>query len=156
MEIKVVNLDKTQRILEAFPKESEKAIRVAIKDGMARIKKYAFLHHRFTSRSGMLGKSISSEYDDATMTGTVFLDSAVAPYAKFVHDGTKPYTIVPKEKKALRWVALSYDHFIFAKRVHHPGIKADPFLYEAAEHVMPSIKEELQEELVLIFRGENK
>lgn len=153
MEIKVVNLDKKQLVLEKFPKECHKAIRVTIKDGMARIKKHAFLNHRFTSRSGMLGKSISHEYNDATMTGTVFLDSAVAPYARFIHDGTKPYTIVPREKKALRWVAMSYDHFIFAKRVHHPGIKEDPFLYEAGQKIAPSIKEELEEELVLIFRG---
>jgi len=46
-------------------------------------------------------------------------------YALFVHYGTRPHSIYPKNKKALRW--KSGGKFVFAKRVNHPGYKGDPF-----------------------------
>ena len=49
-----------------------------------------------------------------------------AEVVTLVHD------IRPKDKRALRWVGKN--GFVFAKVVHHPGTKADPFLYEAAEN----------------------
>lgn len=51
-------------------------------------------------------------------------------YSMFVEHGTKPHIIEPKNKKALRWVSGS--KFIFAKKVHHPGYKGDPFLQNTA------------------------
>lgn len=53
-----------------------------------------------------------------------------AKHALFVHWGTKPHTIAPKRKKALRWV--SGNRFAFAKRVRHPGYRGDPWLVRAA------------------------
>ena len=40
--------------------------------------------------------------------------------------GTKPYTIVPKSKKALSFMTTSGR--VFAKKVNHPGLAARPFL----------------------------
>lgn len=51
-----------------------------------------------------------------------------AKYAKFVHFGTKPYVIKPKNKKAL---ANKKAGIIFGKKVNHPGIKANPYLLNA-------------------------
>jgi hypothetical protein len=59
----------------------------------------------------------------------VYHDLQTAPHALFVHWGTKPHIIRPKTKKALRWP--SGDGFVFAKIVHHPGYKGDPYLIRA-------------------------
>ncbi len=55
-----------------------------------------------------------------------------APHAPFVHWGTAPHLIRPKNKKALRWV--SGNGFIFAKAVRHPGYKGDPWLIQALDY----------------------
>ena len=49
-------------------------------------------------------------------------NSSAAPYAKFVHYGTKPHIIKPKRKKALKTPYGVY------KRVKHPRTKANPYL----------------------------
>lgn len=57
-------------------------------------------------------------------------DSRVAPYARFVHDGTKPHVIMARKKKSLRWAAGG--KFFFAKRAKHPGTKPDKWMDRAA------------------------
>ena len=66
-------------------------------------------------------------------------DKTIAPYAKFVHFGTKPHPITPKNKKALKWVDGTITRF--AKSVKHPGYKGDPFLYNAAKEEFAKIDE---------------
>lgn len=46
-------------------------------------------------------------------------------YAEPQHEGTAPYDIYPKTRKALRW--KSGNGFRFAKHVHHPGLKPKRF-----------------------------
>ncbi len=82
-------------------------------------------------------------------------DSRIAPYARFVHDGTRAHMIFPRNKKALRWatangVAFSigsargakylgkanaaFFGFKFSKKgVHHPGTKPDKWMERAAQ-----------------------
>lgn len=57
-------------------------------------------------------------------------DARRAPYAYFVHWGTKPHVIRPKDKKVLRWPAGGA--FAFAGEVHHPGYAGDKWLERAA------------------------
>lgn len=60
------------------------------------------------------------------------LEAVVSPnvvYAKWVHDGTNPYEIRPKRKKALFWKGALHP----VRRVRHPGIKANPFMERAAD-----------------------
>lgn len=49
-------------------------------------------------------------------------------YAKYVHSGTRAYTIKPKNKKAL---ANKKAGLFFGKKVNHPGQKANPYLLNA-------------------------
>lgn len=58
-------------------------------------------------------------------------DDKVAPHAKWVHWGTRPHVIRPKDKKWLRWP--SGGGFVFAKEVNHPGYKGDPWLQRVAQ-----------------------
>jgi len=73
--------------------------------------------------------------------GTV---KATASYAIYVHEGTgvygpkkSPYTIEPKNKQALFWDGA--DHPV--KRVTIRGMRARPFLKEAAEENFPKLKD---------------
>lgn len=72
-------------------------------------------------------------------------------YAVHVHEGTRPHIIRPRRAKALRWAPNAADRRLtgsvrsgaaragrvrFAKVVHHPGTKANPFLRRGAEKAM--------------------
>lgn len=54
-------------------------------------------------------------------------------YAGAVHDGSGPYIIRPRRKKALRFEVGG--QVVFAKRVRHPGTKGRPWLARAAQEV---------------------
>ncbi len=53
-------------------------------------------------------------------------------YALYVHEWTRPYTIRAK-KKALYWIDERSKVWVFAKKVNHPWIKANPFFTRALE-----------------------
>jgi hypothetical protein len=59
----------------------------------------------------------------------IFNDLTRAPHARFVHWGTKPHEIKPKNKKVLRWAGPA--GFVFSKHVDHPGYKGDPWFTRA-------------------------
>lgn len=62
-------------------------------------------------------------------------DRQMAPHALFVHWGTRAHDIPrrdrPRNKKVLRWP--SGDGFAFAKFVHHPGYRGDPWMTRARD-----------------------
>lgn len=60
--------------------------------------------------------------------------AANAAYARFVHDGTKPHVIVPRNASVLAFQVGGTT--VFARRVNHPGTKAQPFLTNAAREVI--------------------
>ncbi|WP_086282103.1 HK97-gp10 family putative phage morphogenesis protein [Campylobacter devanensis] len=60
-------------------------------------------------------------------------NTKLAPYAKFVHFGTKPHIIKAKNKKV-----LAAKGKIFGKKVNHPGTKANPYLENAANRYINS------------------
>jgi hypothetical protein len=73
-------------------------------------------------------------------------DSRVAPYARFVHDGTRPHLILPKKKKALRWPVNG--RFVFSKKgVKHPGNKPDKWMERAAAQAPIIFRKALEAEL---------
>lgn len=47
--------------------------------------------------------------------------------AAWLQEGTQPYTIRPKRKKALRF-KIAPNQWQFAKVVHHPGLEPRPFI----------------------------
>lgn len=61
-----------------------------------------------------------------------------APHALFVHWGTRPHPIYPKEKKALRFPVKG--KFVFAQKVNHPGYKGDAWLVRARDKAMRIIQ----------------
>lgn len=124
--------DKLVRAFEAAPVQTRDMVRRQVKMAVRDVREYARDHHRFVTRSGMTEKSIMSKVKENQ--GTVYLGSSTVV---FQHEGTKPYVIVPRSKKVLRFAVNK--EFVFSKRVRHPGIKADPFLYKAADVMQPVI-----------------
>ena len=58
----------------------------------------------------------------------VFADT---PYAVYHHDGTRPHVIRPRRKRVLKF--QSGGQTVFARKVNHPGTRANPFLLRAAQ-----------------------
>ena len=94
-------------------------------------------------KTGNLGRSIHIGAVTPQRAETV----ASASYAAFVERGTQPHTIVPRNRKALRWAASSADARLtgtprtggrvrFARRVQHPGTKAQPFMVPGARRAV--------------------
>ena len=52
-------------------------------------------------------------------------------YAPFVHEWTRPHLIKPVKKKSLFRIDEEWGHF--AKLVHHPGSKENPFFTRAVD-----------------------
>ena len=83
---------------------------------------------------------------DDGLTGIVTIERTQAPYGYWVHQGIQQeYTIVPRYKKALRWV--SGDNFVFAKRVTIPQRDGEPFLFNALREQQPHIQKIFDERI---------
>lgn len=70
--------------------------------------------------------------------GLVFVSKAIAPYAFFVLEGTKPHKIVAKHKKA-----LFVPGFGIFKSVDHKGTKANPFVDKGAAKAQGDIQQKI-------------
>ena len=134
-----------------------KRLRQAIKASTIEVQDEAQNNHRFISRTGQLERSIDVKFNENS--GIVYIDSQSAPHGPFVHEGTAPHDIFPKNKKALRWAPQGGGAFQFAMVVHHKGTKADPFLFNAlknkkddirnifAKYTKTALKEVIEDEL---------
>lgn len=78
---------------------------------------------------------------------------AGAPYALPVEEGSRPHVIEPRHRRALRWPVEG--GFRFARRVHHPGTAAQPFMEPALRAVEDDVTAELEAavELSLVRAG---
>jgi hypothetical protein len=86
---------------------------------------------RGAARHNKTGALVQSLFNRAIPGGRhVGHDLRRAPQAEWVNLGTKPHVIMPKTKKALRW--LSGGRFFFAGKVNHPGYIGDAYLVNAA------------------------
>lgn len=90
-------------------------------------------------KTGNLGRSIHIGAVTPTRAETI----ASADYAIHVERGTRAHEIRPKNRKALRWAVggnarlsgspRSGGQVRFAKRVQHPGTRAQPFMIPGAK-----------------------
>jgi len=99
------------------------------------VTEYAYLLARFEEapeRTGRLKRSIKRK-----VRGTKGEVRAEAPYAVFVEKGTRPHIIRPVRARALRFQVGG--EIVFAKLVHHPGTKPNPFMRRAAERTAQKI-----------------
>lgn len=137
MKIEITNLKTTIKALEDLDKQTAKAaIRKTTQKMWENTRFFAKPHFK---KGNQLEKNIRHKIKDET--GIVWIDDAnmlvnwrgKINYVKFILYGTKPHTIKPKTKKALRFYYKNLDKFIFSKTVHHPGYKGDNFLKKAIQ-----------------------
>lgn len=119
-----------QRAIKKYPGLTERNLEKGIKKTMLEVQRQARSKHRFKSKTHNLERSVSYHMP-GKLKGEIYLDTKLAKYGAYVHEGTRSYHIRPKQKRALRWVYGS--GYSYAKGVEHPGLKADPFLYDAAK-----------------------
>jgi hypothetical protein len=145
MEIKI-RVDGLRRLAEKFeamPDLVERELREELKAATEGLRDYAASHHRFATRGGETErKGVRADYP-AKLTGVVWLATDVAVYQ---HEGTglygprrRAFAVRPKDALALRWAAAGGQGYAFAKKVVNPGIRPDPYLYDAAETKRPEI-----------------
>lgn len=83
--------------------------------------------------TGRLRSSIRAEPPRIfTLRGSVTVGSDIE-YAGFVHDGTRPHQIRPRNVQALRFRIGG--RIVYARVVNHPGTRARPFLDRALREV---------------------
>lgn len=101
---------------------------------------------RVARRSGFLGRSINPGSTGPDFT----IVEATAPYAGYVEFGTKAHVIKPRRKSVLSWTegkrlsgrartGAGAGQRFFARRVNHPGTKAQPFLVPAAKWALDKV-----------------
>ena len=134
MEIKI-NIRGPSLLAAAFEKlpfDTHNKMRLAMLRGMRDIQETARTQHRFTSRTATLERAVETKIvSDSPLVGSVYINEAMAPYGKYIHEGTKAHFIRPRTRKALRFVGAG-GRFFFSKGHMVRGIKADPFLLNAA------------------------
>lgn len=57
------------------------------------------------------------------------------PYLPYVVYGTRPHMIYPRVAQALRWIDEESGEERFAKYVHHPGTRPNPFIWQTEDAV---------------------
>jgi hypothetical protein len=135
-----IDYQKLSKAFEKIPLVAAKELRTELNKSLRAIQVDARLHHRFSQapgHTGQLVRSIQEDVEQSGLSGKVWLEESVAPYGKFVHDGTKPHRILPKNKPLLYFVSKKQGHLIGSKGVNHPGTKPDPFLYQAFNRQLP-------------------
>jgi len=73
--------------------------------------------------------SITSFVTDSGRTGVL---KATAAYALFVHEGTKPHVIRPKNPGGVLAFMVG-GNMVFTRKVNHPGTKKNPFLQKGVD-----------------------
>lgn len=121
-----------ERVKESAADGIKETLDISLRDVQERARR----EHRWISRTGQAEREIKtrSEMAGAEFSGAVY---TALPHGVFLHTGTKAHTIVPRKKQALRFVANG--NFVFARRVRHPGIRADPYIYDAFDAETPAI-----------------
>ena len=101
-------------------------------------------------RSGRLASSIRYERNSAggaTVSGRI---GTHVPYAGYVVGGTLPHLIRPVAARSLHWVSGGQGHF--ARLVHHPGTRANPFARRAIEEKMDRVRDSYRDAMIEAMR----
>jgi len=96
-------------------------------------------------RSGHLRRTIGPPTLQETTKGAEGELRVGAHYGPFLEYGTRPYRIVPRRGKALRFIDR-FGRLRFAKAVNHPGLRARPFFGPSWDETMqgpPSARDRL-------------
>jgi hypothetical protein len=151
-----VDISRLRAAIAKAKDETVKKVRLALEGGLQEVQLKAKDNHIFKNHTGNLEKSVQVVISKDRLVGKVHLDTAYAPYAAPVHEGSKRHKINAKAGGYLHFVAskkinvLSGNGFknvssdVFRKQVDHPGYKGDPFLYRAFRQMRSTIMDKIE------------
>lgn len=125
---------------KAYQVSKRMGIRRIVMETTTRVESSAI--SRVAADKGNLKKNMGKETYNGGMAGEVYNTSEYGPHVEF---GTRPHEIRPKKGKFLSW--LKDGKRIFAKKVRHPGTKAQPFLFPSWEEHRPGFLSRIKQEL---------
>lgn len=114
-----LNIDKLLRAAKREPQIAIEEMQKAVEKSAYKIEEVA-KKIEAPRKTGNLRKNINT-----TIKPLMATVKSRANYSIYVHEGTKPHTIVPVKKKVL---ADKRKGIIFGKKVNHPGTKPNPFM----------------------------
>lgn len=127
MRLTISGTESVDQIISAIPEKIDDVFLVIAERIYKRSLDSATEHWQKGALAASLGRGVRKIAGGYSVVSS----NARAPHNIFVHFGTRPHTIKPKNKKSLRWT--SGNNFAFAKQIRHPGYKGDPFMYRAAD-----------------------
>lgn len=167
--IQIQGLEELKAAFAKYPQLSIKYITQALDQSGNVLLKYSQLATQATlpQKTGKLRSAFVYRIDG--LRGTFYVDPSQAPYAIFVHEGTKPHDIYPVRAMALAfpWVTRGYvasksgrmrytvndRGMVFFKHVHHPGTAAHPFMEAIAVQSGPEIVTAFQNAFDQLLNG---
>ena len=132
-EIEIKGLDKLEGAIKSSPKMVHGELSRAIKTSVNMIR--TIMRGEAPNKSGKLSRNIYAKAKG--LEGEVGPNLDITPYARWVHDGTDPYIIRPKNKEALYWKGALHP----VRLVHHPGLTANPFVERTASQMRRPVQE---------------
>jgi len=122
--------------IDRFSKDKQEAVKKEVARATYSVQNQAKLNAPV--KKSFLRNHIDATIKNGSLTGEVIVK---VNYGIFVHEGTKPHIILPLRAKVLAW---KYGKGMkFAKRVNHPGTKANPFLSKAVNKERPIYQKNL-------------
>ena len=121
-----IDLSQLDKAVKTEPLIALQEINNAIKKSALRIQSLS--QKSAPVNTGALRQSIQSRFEP--LRGIV---EAMAKYAIYVHEGTRPHDIFPKNKMALANVRKGQ---FFGKHVKHPGTRPNPFMRKSVDEAM--------------------
>lgn len=94
------------------------------------------MQHRVPIKTRRLYNSLEIRADGSRVI--IGPNLMIAPYAPYVDQGTKPHVITPKRPGGVL-VFTENGQKIFARKVNHPGTKAQPFVLPSFEAWVDSL-----------------
>lgn len=116
LSVQIIGLEDFMSDVKRSTRDAKPLLSAALFNSATKIQSNA--RSQASHKTGALQRSVLTQvsYPSAKV-------SVEEKYGEYVEQGTKPHTIVPKNKKALWWNGA----FSPVKAVYHPGTKAKPF-----------------------------
>ena len=143
-EIKVKGLDKLQGSIRKNPKVVFEELSRAVKTSVNLIRPIM----RSETPVGETHKlSGNIQARSAGLKGEVGPNLQITPYAWYVHEGYGPFTIRPKQKKALWWPGAKHP----VKKVEHPGYAGNPFVERTFDRIKEPVEKVFEKSIDAII-----
>ena len=132
LDLDVIGVDELEAAVaeadDEFISVVAEGVEAGLQDAVAKVKQtHPYQDH---SESGLTA-SIGSHLESAGPSGATGVIEATAPYASYVDEGTDAHDIEAADGGVLAWQEGGTTRF--ARRVHHPGTDARPFMQPAAD-----------------------